>query len=108
MTKEVWKLIQGYGGLYEVSDLGNVRSLDRKVETSNGQVRKYRGKELAKNLDKDGYPRAMLYSKGKSSIFFIHRLVLEAFVGECPEGMKAKHLDGDPANNRLSNLKWGN
>lgn len=107
MTKEVWKLIEGYGGLYEVSDLGNVRSLDRVVETSNGQVREYRGKELAKNPDKNGYLRARLARKGNQSIFFIHRLVLEAFVGECPEGMKTRHLDGDPANNRLSNLKWG-
>ena len=107
MTKEIWKPVKGYGGLYEVSDLGNVRSLDRVVETSNGQVREYRGKELAKNPDKNGYLRARLARKGKQSIFFIHRLVLEAFVGECPEGMKTRHLDGDPANNRLSNLKWG-
>lgn len=38
---------------------------------------------------------------------YVHRLVLEAFVGECPDRMECRHLDGDPANNRLSNLCWG-
>lgn len=38
---------------------------------------------------------------------FVHRLVLEAFVGPCPEGMECRHLDGNPANNKLDNLKWG-
>ena len=107
MTKEVWKPVKGYEGSYEVSDLGNVRSLDREVEKSNGQVYRCRGKELAKIPEVGGYLRVGLYIKGKISKLLIHRLVLEAFVGECPEGMETRHLDGDPTNNRLSNLVWG-
>lgn len=107
MIKEIWKPVKGYEGLYEVSDLGNVRSLDREVETSNGRVHRYRGRELAKAPQKTGYLKTRLYSKGKSSNFWIHRLVLEAFIGECPEGMETRHLDGNPTNNQPSNLKWG-
>src|SRR4051794_38431819 len=44
---------------------------------------------------------------GRDNIRFIHRLVLEAFVGPCPDGLECRHLDGDPGNNLLSNLKWG-
>jgi hypothetical protein len=44
---------------------------------------------------------------GRIGYRFVHRLVLEAFVGPCPEGMECRHLDGDPANNRLENLRWG-
>lgn len=110
MTNEVWKPVKGYEGLYEVSDLGNIRSLDREVEVSNGRtawVRKYPGKEIAKTPQVGGYLRTRLSIKGKSSTPLIHRVVLEAFVGECPEGMETRHLDGDPTNNRLSNLTWG-
>ena len=48
-------------------------------------------------------------SPGKSpvSCHYVHRLVLEAFVGPCPEGMECRHLEGDTANNALSNLAWG-
>lgn len=44
---------------------------------------------------------------GKYRTFRVHRLVLLAFVGPCPEGMEARHEDGDPSNNRLDNLAWG-
>ncbi len=46
-------------------------------------------------------------SKGKSHVRYVHRLVLEAFVGPCPEGMECRHLDGNPRNNRVENLRWG-
>ena len=44
---------------------------------------------------------------GKRNTRFVHRLVLEAFVGPCPDGMECRHLDGNPGNNRLENLAWG-
>jgi hypothetical protein len=44
---------------------------------------------------------------GKIKAFYVHRLVLEAFIGPCPEGMECRHLDGNPKNNRLDNLYWG-
>lgn len=49
----------------------------------------------------------MVVCLGRRCARLVHRLVLEAFVGPCPEGMECRHLDGNPANNRLDNLCWG-
>jgi hypothetical protein len=54
-----------------------------------------------------GYKRVCLYDEGVQRICWVHRLVLEAFVGSRPTGMETRHLDGDRANNRLENLVWG-
>ena len=56
------------------------------------------------------YPQSKghcVVSIGRKNTRFVHRLILEAFVGPCPEGMECRHLDGDPGNNRLENLAWG-
>lgn len=53
------------------------------------------------------YPDVKLKSNGRYHHRKIHRIVLEAFVGPKPEGMEARHLDGNPQNNRVDNLKWG-
>lgn len=81
----------GYDG-YEVDEFGHVWS---------------RGRPINGWLDKDGYRRVTINLKGrKKHASGIHRLVLEAFVGPCPDGCAASHLDGDKTNNMLSNLKW--
>jgi hypothetical protein len=54
-----------------------------------------------------GYPIVGLCRKSKQTLFFVHRLLLLAFVGPCPEGMECRHLDGDKRNCRLPNLCWG-
>lgn len=53
-----------------------------------------------------GHMRASLSVNGKSRALYVHRLVLEAFVGPCPEGMEGCHNNGNPADNRLENLRW--
>lgn len=55
---------------------------------------------------RQGYLTVNLSKVGRKAAHLIHRLVLEAFVGPCPEGMVACHNDGDPANNELANLRW--
>ena len=54
-----------------------------------------------------GYLQVVLCEKGQTHNRFVHRLVLETYVGPCPEGMVTRHLDGNPANNKLSNVCWG-
>jgi hypothetical protein len=54
-----------------------------------------------------GYAKVKLPSEGRFHAFRVHRLVLATFVGPCPDGYVACHNDGDPANNRLGNLRWG-
>ena len=105
MEKEIWKDIPGYIGVYQVSNLGRVRSLDRFVERGNkgffkeGQIQKLQN-------NGNGYLYKQLKYKGKHRNFYIHRLVLMVFVGERPDGMVICHKDGDITNNKLSNLRY--
>lgn len=99
---EKWLAIKGFEGLYEVSDLGRVRSLPRHIRS-----KKYKGKVLAGVVGGNGYPAVVLQKDGQKRRAAVHRLVLETFVGDCPEGMCARHLDGDKKNARLTNLAWG-
>ena len=95
MTKESWLPIPGFEG-YEVSSYG-------RVMTFRGR-RKPRLKKLTANCD---HLILNLRADGKTTGRYVHRLVLEAFVGPCPSGMECRHLDGNGFNNHLDNLKWG-
>jgi hypothetical protein len=99
---EVWKPVIGYKGLYEVSSLGQVRSLHRILCDG----RRWRGRVLTHATQRNGYCQVNLLHNGVQSKRTVHRLVLEAFVGPCPEGMEACHNDGIRDNNHLSNLRW--
>lgn len=107
VSTEEWRPVLGYEGFYEVSDRGRVRSIDRKinvVEHSRRYRRKRRGCMLCFGASR-GRPIVSLNRSGKRT-FFVHRLVLEAFVGHCPEGLECCHKDGDKTNNRRGNLRW--
>ena len=104
---EQWKPVHGYEGIYEVSSHGRVRSLDRTVTYSDGRVCRLKGKALRTPPNQDGYPRANLSAQGKSQVRHVHALVAEAFIGPRPDGVDVCHGDGDPANNRLDNLRYG-
>lgn len=105
-THEEWRPVVGYEGCYEVSDRGRVKSLTRLVPSKAGSTRTSPGRLLATPPTKGGggYPRVSLGSNTNTR--FVHLLVLEAFVGPRPEGMEGCHNDGNPANNRLDNLRW--
>lgn len=64
-------------------------------------------RKLKQTKTATGYVRYGLHQHKKTTYIYGHRLVLEAFVGPCPPGMECRHLDGDPGNNRLTNLAWG-
>ncbi|AVL98916.1 hypothetical protein C6V83_00090 [Gordonia iterans] len=102
MTAEQWRPIAGWEGYYEVSDHGQVRSVDRMIPDRN---RRLRGRLLRPNRTSAGYLAVSLSREGEVQARRIHRLVLEAFVGS-GDGLDACHEDGDPTNNRLDNLRW--
>lgn len=102
---ENWRPIDGTDGMYEVSDQGRVRSLDRTITTSSGVTKRRTGVVLVPFTgDAYGHQSVGLGSFGRR---YVHQLVLEAFAGPCPRGLECRHLDGDAANNALSNLQWG-
>jgi hypothetical protein len=104
---ERWVPVPGYDGSYEVSSFGRVRSVDRCITTRHG-VRKQLASVLQSPwMNRDGYLRVGLCNDGVRQKYRVHTLVLLAFVGECPDGMECRHLDGCKTNNKLSNLKWG-
>lgn len=103
---EIWKDIKDYVGIYQVSNWGNVRSLDRWIKNRDSDLFR-KGRPMKSHSIKGGYKLIMLQNMGKKS-FLVHKLVLEAFVGPCPDGMECRHFpDRNPANNRLENLSWG-
>ena len=100
MTKrkevEIWKDVVGFEGRYQVSNIGNVRSL------------RFRGhKKVSLMKPSVNYAGYLVIGLGPDrKQYRVHRLVLEAFVGPCPEGMEGCHNDGNRANSVLGNLRW--
>lgn len=99
---EDWRDLPDWEGRYQVSNLGNVRSL------RSGRNIRAKPKLLKPSKNIKGYLQISLKdrNKKKSKHTFVHRLVLLTFVGPCPEGFEGSHLDGLPTNNTLSNLRW--
>lgn len=104
-TEETWGDLPGFEGYYQMSTQGRVKSLSRVVPHARWGTYTVREKILKPSWD--GHYFHVIFSKdGKEPLRLIHRLVLETFVGPCPEGMECRHLDNDPKNNRLENLCW--
>ena len=107
-TDERWKPITGYEGIYEASSHGRIRSVDRTINYSNGQVHRYKGKILSTPLlQQTGYPFVKLSNHGKNQVRTVHSLVAETFLGPRPEGTEVCHNDGDRTNSHLDNLRYG-
>lgn len=104
--RETWKPVVGYERSYEVSDLGNVRSLDRLVYFADGRVRRYKSQPRATHTDGFGYLKVTLKVNGASWRVHIHVLVAEAFIGPRPDEMVICHCDGDHLNNTPNNLRY--
>jgi len=105
---EVWRDVPGFPN-YQVSDQGRVRSRLRRGRPPKDSTRQRQHPPtlLKPRTTRLGY--ATVAMNGSDGVFgrLVHRLVLEAFVGPCPEGQQCCHYDGDKLNNRLSNFRWG-
>ena len=106
-TTESWKNIKGYEGLYQVSNMGRVKSLERTVTRKNGIKQTIRERILKPSTDKDGYLLVSLYNgRGKVKTFKVHRLVCEAFYENPKKKPCVNHIDENKTNNKASNLEW--
>ena len=92
MENEVWKDIEGYEGLYQISNLGRVKN----IKTNH---------ILSKNLQNNGYLMAHLYKNGRKAVL-IHRLVAKAFIPNPENKPTVNHKDHNRQNNVSSNLEW--
>lgn len=100
---EEWRDIKGYEGKYQVSNLGNVRSLDRVQVYSNGRVHTYKGQQLKLISDGKGY---LYVSLGKHNNKSVHRLVAETFLPNPDNLPEVNHKDENGENNCVDNLEW--
>lgn len=95
------KTIPGFPD-YKITDKGVLYSIAKR--SNRGRPKKPVLKALGKSW---GYYVVHLQINGRYYKRYVHRLVLETFVGKCPKGFQCRHLDGNRLNNNLSNLKWG-
>lgn len=103
--KEQWKPVVGYEGLYEVSNLGRVKSLAREVVGHGGST--YRIMDRILKPAGGRYPQVALCKGGTSKSYRIHTLVVEAFIGPRPTGgdYTVDHVNKDKKDNRVENLR---
>ncbi|MGM0807539.1 MAG: NUMOD4 domain-containing protein [Bacillota bacterium] len=103
---EEWKDIKGYEGVYQVSNLGRVKSLPRHISRYNDNGYLVKEKVLKQMIHTGGYLQVGLRKNGKTTCKFVHRLVGEAFILNLNQLPQINHKDEDKTNNKVSNLEW--
>jgi hypothetical protein len=105
MENEIWRDIIGLKGLYQVSNIGRVKSIGRNVNLSSGKVRKLKDRILH-GTNSLGYRSVVLKVGTRSQTFKVHRLVAEAFIPNPEKKLCINHINGVKDDNRIENLEW--
>ena len=110
MNKEIWKDIRGYEGLYQVSNLGKIKSLNRviRMKHKSGQIMSVRkhGRLVTATDNGSGYLIVGLSKNNKRVNYYVHRLVAAAFISNSQQKTQVNHIDGNKHNNTIANLEW--
>lgn len=106
---EVWEDVKGYEGLYQISNLGNIKSVNRavkRVTNDKEHIVVFHGKILKPHISDRGYLRLKLSKNGIEKTHKIHKLVAIAFVNNPNGYCEVNHKDGNKSNNHVDNLEW--
>ena len=108
MNKEIWKDIQGYEGIYQVSNYGRIKSLGRYYFSGMyNAIKKYQNENIRKiEKTRDGYIMVALCKDGKIKKYLVHRLVAEHFIDNQDNLPQINHIDENKQNNYYKNLEW--
>ena len=108
-NKEIWKPVVGYEKSYEVSNIGNVRSVDRTriiIRSGKQIIQTRKGRIIKQYKEKGDYRSVCLSNRDKKKTFLVHQLVASAFLGERPKGFQICHNNGISSDNHLNNLRY--
>lgn len=107
---EIWKPIPNYEGLYEISNLGRVKSLERTCKHCGPRVHKHtrivKERMIKFTINHKGYYLVRLYKDGVQATFAVARLVAKIFIPNPDNKPQVDHIDNDKTNNRIDNLRW--
>lgn len=106
MKDEVWKDINGYEGLYQISNFGRVKRLAREVLYKDGRKYNYKEKIMNDFKTHKGYSIISFTINNNSKWYYIHRIVAEAFIPNLENKPQVNHKDGNKLNNNVENLEW--
>jgi len=106
MENEIWKDVIGYEGMYQVSNIGRVKSISRYITHSNGVVQKFTGRILKQCIDRSGYPYVGLSISQDCTLKKVHRLVATAFIPNPLNLPQINHITGIKKDNSVNNLEW--
>lgn len=104
--KEIWKDVKNYENLYQVSNYGRVKSLERYVKTCGGAKRIVKEKILKPTVDNTNYYVVSLWKNNICKRTHIHRIVIETFIPNLLNKPQVNHIDGNKLNNNINNLEW--
>ena len=109
-SESIWRPVEGYEGIYEVSSAGEVKSLPRLKYCGHkgSPPQKVVGRTLKVSEDRLGYSRVKLSKDGTSNLKYLHRIIASAFIEPIAGKMEVNHIDGDKSNNSLKNLELVN
>ena len=104
--EEIWKDVEGYEGLYQVSNFGNVKSVKRIIKKANNAYLSVKERLLKYTTNHKGYKMVSLSKNGKQKSCTVHRLVAKAFIPNPKDLPQVNHKDENKLNNYVNNLEW--